>query len=95
MTISAHPKKQRSCVMCGKQESKGSLYRIVRTPSGEVCFDPTGRASGRGAYVCSGQCFAKACKTGKLGRSLKVQLGSDDYENIADDLMKAFGEADR
>ena len=46
-------KRQRSCIACGKQAGKAELYRVVRTPSGSVAFDGTGRAPGRGAYVCS------------------------------------------
>ena len=46
-------KGQRSCIMCGKLAGKAELMRIVREPSGVVSFDKTGRAPGRGAYVCS------------------------------------------
>lgn len=79
-------KRQRSCIACGKQAAKGSLLRIVRAPSGEVSFDPTGRAPGRGAYVCSADCFAVACKRKKLDRALKATLGSDVYDRIAADI---------
>ena len=48
-------KRQRSCIACGKQAGKAELYRVVRTPAGSVAFDGTGRAPGRGAYVCSGR----------------------------------------
>ncbi|MDR3848973.1 YlxR family protein, partial [Eggerthella sp.] len=51
-------KRQRSCIACGKQAGKAELYRVVRTPAGSVAFDGTGRAPGRGAYVCSEACFA-------------------------------------
>ena len=43
-------KRQRSCIACGKQAGKAELYRVVRTPSGSVAFDGTGRAPGRGGY---------------------------------------------
>ena len=54
-------KRQRSCIACGRQADKVALLRIVRDPSGAVAFDATGRAPGRGAYVCSEECFAAAC----------------------------------
>lgn len=79
-------KRQRSCIACGAQAGKASLLRIVRTPEGSVAFDATGRAPGRGAYVCSAECFAAACKRKKLDRALKATLGSDDYEQIAADI---------
>jgi predicted RNA-binding protein YlxR (DUF448 family) len=49
--------------------------RIVRTPAGDVVPDPTGRAAGRGAYVCrTGDCFQTAIKKGALSRALKTPL---------------------
>ena len=86
-------KRQRSCIACGKQAGKAELYRVVRTPSGSVAFDGTGRAPGRGAYVCSEACFAAACKKKKLDRALKATLGSDEYDRIAADVASAAREA--
>ena len=45
--------KQRTCIECRKTDSKQQFIRIVRTPEGSVEYDPTGKANGRGAYVCS------------------------------------------
>lgn len=86
-------KRQRSCIACGKAAGKAELLRIVRDPSGVVSFDGTGRAPGRGAYVCSGECFAAACKKKKLDRALKTTLGSDEYERIAADVATAARDA--
>lgn len=79
----AHTKRQRTCISCGTTTDKVTLMRIVRTPQGQLIFDPTGKAAGRGAYVCSSECFAAAMKKKKLDRALKTTLGSDDYERIA------------
>ena len=76
--------RQRSCIACGKLAGKAELMRIAPTWSGAVMFDKTGRAPGRGAYVCSEECFAAACKKKKLDRALKATLGSDEYDRIAD-----------
>ena len=48
------PKKipMRMCVGCREMKEKRDLIRIVRTPDGEAVLDPTGKRSGRGAYVC-------------------------------------------
>ena len=86
-------KRQRSCIACGKQSGKAELMRIVRASSGAVSFDKTGRAPGRGAYVCSEECFAAACKKKKLDRALKATLGSDELERIAVDVATAAREA--
>ena len=68
--------RQRSCIACGKLAGKAELMRIVRDPSGAVSFDKTGRAPGRGAYVCSEECFAAACKKKKLDRALTAAMST-------------------
>lgn len=78
-----HTKRQRTCISCGTTTDKATLMRIVRTPDGNLDFDSTGKAAGRGAYVCSLECFSAAMKKKKLDRALKMTLGSDDYERIA------------
>ena len=60
--------------------------RIVRDADGTASFDATGRAPGRGAYVCSLECFAAACKARKLDRALRCRLDGQDYERIAGEM---------
>ncbi len=68
----------RSCVVCRQQRQKRELTRIVRTPDGRVLVDPTGRAAGRGAYVCeSEQCRRTALEKGSLQRALGVPVPSE------------------
>ena len=86
-------KKQRTCVACGRQDAKVALYRVVRLVQGGADFDPTGRAAGRGAYVCSAECFAAARKAGKLDRALRTKLDEESYERIAAGLAQALREA--
>ena len=81
-------KRQRTCIACGMQDDKVGLLRIVRTPDGRASFDPTGRAPGRGAYVCSVACFAAAKKAKRLNRALKMQLNEEDYAQIAGELER-------
>ncbi len=81
-------KKQRTCIACGATDAKGAFLRIVRSPSGVVSYDATGRAPGRGAYVCSPDCFALARKTGKLDRALRTKLGEQDLERIAGEVSR-------
>ncbi len=71
------------CVGCQEMKNKKELLRVVRTPDGEVCIDPTGKKAGRGAYVCqSEQCFAKAFKEKRLERALKHTIDSEVYEQL-------------
>jgi len=68
---------QRTCIACRKVQNKRDLVRIVRTPEGEVLIDPTGKRSGRGAYLCRAQnCWHEVLASGgrRLEQALKAQL---------------------
>lgn len=85
------PKKvpMRMCVACRQMQPKKDLARIVRTPEGSVVLDTTGRANGRGAYLCrSVECLEKAIKTRALERALEQKIGDD----VTESLRKAFAD---
>ena len=64
---------RRTCVVCRSTTAKRTLHRIVRSPDGTVAYDPTGKAAGRGAYLC-GQfaCLDTAVRRRSIQRALKV-----------------------
>jgi hypothetical protein len=54
------------------------LVRVVRTPDGTITLDPSGRLSGRGAYLCAdGSCWRLALKKSALERALAMPLPAD------------------
>lgn len=62
---------------------KKELIRVVRTPSGEVEIDLTGKKAGRGAYLCGKvSCFKLAKKTKALDRALKQSVGDEIYDAL-------------
>jgi predicted RNA-binding protein YlxR (DUF448 family) len=66
---------QRTCVACRTERQKRDLVRVVRAPDGTVAIDTTGRAAGRGAYLCAdGSCWQLALKKGSLQRALAAPL---------------------
>lgn len=70
---------QRTCVGCRRIRPKRALVRIVRLPAGGVEVDPTGKKSGRGAYLCSDQtCWEAALEKRGLDRALKVALSPEE-----------------
>jgi len=74
----------RTCVGCGVESPKKGLIRIVRNPDGELAVDPTGRAPGRGAYLCANlECLKEARRRKALSRCLKVEVPASFYEEIA------------
>ncbi|MBP3878997.1 MAG: YlxR family protein [Lachnospiraceae bacterium] len=84
-------KPQRTCLGCRTSKDKNELIRIVRSPEGTVAFDPTGKANGRGAYICpDSACFAKAVRSRALARALKAEIPED----VISRLMQEIGGAD-
>ena len=67
----------RTCVLCGRQGEKRGLLRVVRTPAGEMRTDESGKARGRGAYVCrEGTCrqaLDRALALGDVGPPAQAQ----------------------
>jgi uncharacterized protein len=62
------------------------LIRIVRTPEGKVEIDPSGRANGRGAYLCENpKCWDRALRSQMLANALRIEL---DEASLA--RLKAF-----
>lgn len=63
---------------CRATDEKRDLLRVVRQPDLTVVYDPKGKLSGRGAYVCATpECIGQAKKQKKLERSLKVSALSE------------------
>lgn len=74
---------QRMCVGCQEMKPKKELIRIVRTPEEEILIDPTGKRSGRGAYLCPKiDCLQKATKEKRLERALERQVSKEIYDML-------------
>lgn len=87
----AKPRKipMRMCVGCREMKPKKELIRVVRSPEGEVSLDPTGKKSGRGAYVCyTPGCLRRALKQKQLDRSLEVALGEAATEQLIETMNR-------
>ena len=42
----------RTCAVCREVHPKRTMSRLVRRADGSVAVDPTGKAPGRGTYLC-------------------------------------------
>lgn len=77
----------RMCVGCREMKPKKELIRVVRQPSGQVMLDRTGKAAGRGAYVCpDSACLERARKSKVLERTLEAAIEPEVYEQLAKEL---------
>lgn len=69
---------QRMCAICRSKEAKRGLTRVVRLPDGQVELDPTGKRSGRGAYLCDNPaCWERAVTSGALEKALRTPLDAE------------------
>ena len=79
----------RMCVGCREMKDKRELIRIVRSPEGEVSMDPTGKRSGRGAYICrNAECLKRAIRQKQLERQLEVSLTGEVSAALAAELER-------
>ncbi len=73
----------RRCIGCMESKPKRELIRVVASPEGTVHLDPTGKANGRGAYLCPNtECVAKAYKKNAFARSLHINVNEEDLKLI-------------
>ncbi len=76
----------RRCVGCMESKEKKDLVRIVAGEDG-ICLDRSGKANGRGAYVCPNEeCIRKAVKNKGLQRSFKRPVDASVLETLLEEL---------
>lgn len=74
---------QRTCIGCGEKKDKKDLIRIVKDKEGNISIDKTGRANGRGAYICDKiDCFEKTVKSKKLEKAFEMKIENEIYETL-------------
>lgn len=77
---------QRTCIVCKSHGDKNTFIRIVKNGLNEVFVDNTGKASGRGCYVCkNNECLDKLKKTHALNRAFKTNISEEIYDNVQRD----------
>lgn len=74
---------QRKCIACQDRDNKKELVRIVKNKEGHIFLDKTGKANGRGAYICNcSECLRKAIKSKALNRAFKMEIPDEVYESL-------------
>ncbi|MGI6567204.1 MAG: YlxR family protein [Firmicutes bacterium] len=82
---------QRTCIGCRTVRPKRDLIRIVRTPAGEILLDPTGKQSGRGAYLCPDTaCMEQALRKKQLERALEAAITPEIIDRLRDELERVM-----
>ena len=74
---------ERKCIGCQEVKPKNELVRIVKKEENEIFVDLTGKANGRGAYICpKKECLEKAVKSNRLSKSFESEISNDVYEKL-------------
>ena len=73
----------RMCVGCREMKPKLTLTRVVKPQEGDAHIDRTGKAPGRGAYVCDDiECLKKARKSRALERALDAKIDEAVFDQL-------------
>ena len=77
----------RMCVGCREMFPKKELIRVVCSQSGEIRVDRTGKAPGRGAYLCENEaCLEHAIKSRALERAFERKVEPSVFEQLKKEL---------
>lgn len=83
----------RRCLGCNEMKDKKDLLRIVRGTDGSVVFDSTGKANGRGAYICrSAECLKRCRKGGRLEKAFRAKIDDNVYDDLLAQLNEKAGD---
>ncbi len=84
---------RRLCVACREMCEKRELVRITKSKTGEISLDVTGKAPGRGAYICKNKsCLQKAQKTRALERAFSQNITEEVYAALQSSLSEVCDE---
>lgn len=73
----------RKCVATGEMKPKKEMIRVVRSKEGIVEVDPTGKKSGRGAYLSKTKDAVElAKKKNVLSHHLEVNVPNEVYNEL-------------
>jgi predicted RNA-binding protein YlxR (DUF448 family) len=83
----------RMCVGCREMKPKAQLLRVVKPQEGQAHIDRTGKAPGRGAYICGQiECFKKARKSRALERALDAKIDEAVFDQLEASIQPPSGE---
>ena len=73
----------RLCLATNQAFPKKDMFRVVRTPEGEVKLDLVGKMNGRGAYISKSKEAIELAKNKKvLEKKLEIAIPDEVYEEL-------------
>lgn len=78
----------RMCFICRTNHNKNDMLRLVKNSSGEIFIDETGKADGRGAYICkNSNCLEQIKKQKILSKAFKCEFPPAVYKKLCEELF--------
>lgn len=82
MSLKKFKTPMRRCIGCMESKPQKELYRIAFY-EGEMTADLTGRAKGRGVYLCHDPaCFARAKKKRAFQRNFGTGISEEEIDRV-------------
>lgn len=79
----------RQCIACRKRVNKCDLLRVVRSPKGDIAFDPKQRKQGRGIYICRNvECIQNTRSRDLIGQAFERHICPSVYLRLAEEIKK-------
>ena len=73
----------RMCIACRLMKPKTEMTRVVKNADGEIFADPTGKAAGRGAYICGDpNCLKMLDKKKLLHKAFSTNVPQEVYLGV-------------
>ncbi|HAC10251.1 MAG TPA: DUF448 domain-containing protein [Clostridiales bacterium] len=79
---------KRMCVACREMKEKREMFRVVKNAAGEIFADFSGKAAGRGAYICNNdECVKRLKKQRLLNKAFSAPVSDEVYRRIEEEVQ--------
>ncbi len=76
----------RQCIACRELKEKKAMLRVVKNSAGEIFLDFSGKAAGRGAYVCDRpDCITRLKAKRMIDRAFSCKVDDKVYTSIEEE----------
>jgi hypothetical protein len=76
----------RQCMACRELKDKKEMLRVVKNKEGQIFIDFSGKAAGRGAYICDNEeCIKKLKKQRLINKVFSCEVGDEVYNAIEEE----------
>ena len=78
----------RMCIACREMKPKKEMLRVVKNADGDIFVDASGKAAGRGAYICANpQCLSMLNKKKLLHKAFSTDVSNEVYLGVEDNAL--------